>query len=69
MWHNIGDNDTIFDSLIFSSSPRECWWCSVVLCEFVCTLQHVMYECFFFLYERAVLLLHFLKKLSTKKCK
>ena len=57
VWHNVGD-DGAARRLDFSSSPRW-WWCSVVLCAFVCvvcTLRRVMFDCFLFLYDMAVLL-------------
>jgi hypothetical protein len=47
VWRIIGDDDATRWPT-FSSSPRW-WWCSVVLCAFVCvgcTRQHVMYQPF-----------------------
>ena len=57
----------------FGSSPR-LWWCSVLLCVLLralfvwwwCSLRCVMYECFFFLYDVAVLLPFIQKKYSEE---
>ena len=58
---------TQFAAASFASSPS-LWWCSVLLgALFVwwwCSLRRVMYECFFFLYDVAVLLPFISKKNS-----
>ena len=55
-----------FAAASFAFSPR-LWWCTVLLgALFVWwwySLRHVMYECFFFLYDVAVLLPFIKKKL------
>ena len=53
----------------FASSPR-LWWCSVLLGALSvwwwCSLQCVMYQCFFFLYNVAVLLPFIFKKMLIR---
>jgi len=45
--------------IIFPLAKLVIVWCIVVLCAFVCVvcmLRRVMYDCFLFLYDMAVLL-------------
>jgi hypothetical protein len=54
-WPSVSDDGAILTASF--SFATKWWWCSVLFVW--CTLRCVMYECFFFLYDKAVLLLLF----------
>jgi hypothetical protein len=68
-WHIVGDDDAVHGWLLLAPLPvcgcvvfcSVCCWCPFV--EWWCSLRCVMYNCFFFSYDVAVLL-PFIKKKS-----